>query len=214
MRMGVDGEYTVSDNFADRRDYKKAKKIIKKKKNDYVLDLKPLRSAKGGTYELILVSGKKQLIIDVVDVSLNKSDLKKAILKKEVAKEAVSSYSVSENLIGADGFTDKEGVLTISTRPDVKTGIAGRDGRTARFITGVWTVAGRDVVSGGTILITRGKVKVYAMVNSDGTLSIAKAEGSKKGNVEIRYTLNGQAKVSNGRVRFKSKVYKARVKIR
>jgi hypothetical protein len=44
-------------------------------------------------------------------------------------------------------------------------------------------------------------------------LSIAKAEGSGKGSVAITYTLNGQAKVSHGRVKFKSRVYKAKVKV-
>ncbi len=51
------------------------------------------------------------------------------------------------------------------------------------------------------------------MIKEDGTLSIAKAEGSKGGNLPITYTLNGRAKVAHGRVKFKSKVYKTMVKI-
>ena len=77
----------------------------------------------------------------------------------------------------------------------------------------MWTVAGESVPSGGVIPIEKGNVRVYAMIKADGTLSIAKAEGSGKGSVEIQYTLNGQASVSNGRLEFKSKVYKAKVKV-
>ncbi len=47
----------------------------------------------------------------------------------------------------------------------------------------------------------------------NSTLSIVKAEGSGSGSVAITYVLTGQANVSNGRGRFKSKVYKARVKV-
>jgi hypothetical protein len=125
----------------------------------------------------------------------------------------VSGGSVSENLIGESGVFDKDGVLTISTTPKVKTVIKDREMRTARFATGVWTVAGKAVPSGEVQVIEKGNVKVCALANADGTLTLAKAEGSGKGSVSIEYTLNGQAKASNGNIRFKSKVYKAKVKV-
>ncbi len=53
-KIVLEEEYAVSDNFADPEDYKKAKKFVKKKKDGYVLDLKPLKSAKGGTYGKLL----------------------------------------------------------------------------------------------------------------------------------------------------------------
>jgi hypothetical protein len=215
-RLVLDEKYTVSNSFADPKDYKKAKRFVKGKKGSYVLDLKPLRSSKGRSYELVLVAdsnSKKILIIDVADVSLNKKDLRKTVLSKTVSMASVSANAVSENAIGAAGYMERDGVLTISTSPAVKDGITGRENRTARFVTGVWSVAGVNVLSGGVQTIQKGKVKVYAMIKEDGTLSIAKAEGSKGGNLPITYTLNGRAKVAHGRVKFKSKVYKTKVKI-
>ncbi len=217
-RIVLGEKYTVSDNFADPKDFKKAQKFVKsvKKTGDYMLDVKQLKSAKGKSYELVLVADSNKnriLVIDVVDVSLNKKDLPKTVLTKEVSETVVSANSVSENCIGETGYIDNDGVLTISTMPHIKSGIAERENRTARFNTGVWSVAGQEVGFGKIHTIEKGKVKVYAMVKPDGTLSIGKVPGSGKGSVAITYTLNGQAKITKSGVKFKSKVYKTKVKV-
>ncbi len=58
-----------------------------------------LESAKGKSYELVLVGDKKELIIDVVDVSLNKKDIPKAVLTTAVSAGAVSANVVRESSI-------------------------------------------------------------------------------------------------------------------
>ena len=214
-RLILSEGFTVSDNFADPRDYKKVSRSLKySEKSGWSIDLKKL----GGksSYELVLVCNsnrKKLLVIDVIDLSLNRKSLNTVTLSETVEKDTVSRNAVSENKITEDGFAENGGVVTISTSPVLRTGITGQESRSARFISGIWMV-GNTVISGGsTQTVTKNKVMVHAKVNSDGTLSMGKAEGSGKGNISITYILNGRAKISHGKVKFRSKAYKARMKV-
>ena len=66
-------------------------------------------------------------------------------------------------------------------------------------------VGNTAVAYGKTQTVTKGKVTVYAKVNSDGSLSIGKAEGSGKGSMPITYILNGKVIVKKNKtsMRFK-----------
>ncbi len=61
--------------------------------------------------------------------------------------------------------------------------------------------------------VTAGKVKVHARVNSDGSLSICKAEGSSDGILKISYILNGKMKKTSKGTKVKPLVYKTKIKI-
>ena len=213
-RMILSDKFTVFNNFANAREYRKVAKSIKLKKYGYVMDIKKLRGR--SIYELILVSpdGKKRLIIDVVDLSLNKKGLKKTALTTAVKADQVDAKSVSENKINEAGFIENGGVLTITSAPVLKSEINERKNRSARFISGVWMVGDTAIPYGKTLTVTKGKVTVNAKVNSDGTLSIAKAEGSGRGSMSISYILNGKVSVKKGKTTMKSKTYKAKVKIK
>jgi hypothetical protein len=157
---------------------------------------------------------KKLLVIDVIDLRLNRKSLNTVTLSETVEKDTVSRNAVSENKITEDGFAENGGVVTISTSPALRTGITGQESRSARFISGIWMVGNTAISGGSTQTVTKDKVMVHAKVNSDGTLSMGKAEGSGKGNISITYILNGRAKISHGKVKFRSKAYKARMKVK
>ena len=214
IRMILTDKFTVVDNFANKRDYRKVSKAIKLKDYGYVLDVKKLKGR--STYEMILVSadGNKRLIMDVVDLSLNKKALKKTVLTTPVKEAEVGAKAVSENKISDVGFAENGGVVTITSAPVLKSEIDPRKTRSARFISGVWMVGNTAVAYGKTQTVTKGKVTVYARVNSDGTLSIGKAEGSGKGSMPITYILNGKVSVKHGNVKMKSKTYKTRIKVK
>ena len=214
IRMILSDKFTVVDNFANKRDYRKVSKAIKLKDYGYVLDVKKLKGR--STYEMILVSadGSKRLIMDVVDLSLNKKALKKTVLTTPVKEAEVGAKAVSENKISDVGFAENGGVVTITSAPVLKSEIDPRKTRSARFISGVWMVGNTAVAYGKTQTVTKGKVTVYAKVNSDGTLSIGKAEGSGKGSMPITYILNGKVSVKHDKVKMKSKTYKTRIKVK
>ncbi len=62
--------------------------------------------------------------------------------------------------------------------------------------------------------MTKGKVSVIVKANSDGTLSIGKAEGSRSGSLKINYILNGKIKKTKHGTKIRSMVYKAKVKVK
>ena len=213
-RMILTDKFTVVDNFANKRDYRKVAKSLKLKDYGYVLDVKKLKGR--STYEMILVSadGRKRLIIDVVDLALNKKGLRKAALTTPVKEAEVGAKAVSENKISDGGCAENGGVITITSAPVLKSEIDPRKNRSARFISGVWMVGGTAITYGRTQTVTKGKVTVYAKVNSDGTLSIAKAEGSGKGSMPITYILNGKVIVKKNKTSMRSKTYRAKVKVK
>ena len=74
---------------------------------------------------------------------------------------------------------------------------------------------GDTFISGGEVkTVTKGKVKVIARANSDGTISIGKADGSGSGSIKISYVLNGKVKKTKNGSKIKSMVYKAKVKVK
>jgi len=214
-RLVLSEGFTVSDNFAKPEDYKKVSKALKnRKKSGWSIDLKKLSGKT--SYEIVLVNENnknKLLVIDVIDLSLNRKSLRTVDLSKAVGKDSVSKNAVSETLITDNGYAENNGVVTISTSPVLRTGIPGQVNRSARFISGIWMVGNRAISRGTIETVTRGKVVVHAKVNSDGSLSIGKADGSGKGSVPIRYILNGKVNIKHGEARMKSKVYNAKIKV-
>ena len=212
-RIALPGMFTVSDNFATKKEFKKAKKFVSHKKSGYYLDIKKLGKKK--TYELILVSedGKKILDIDVVDISLSKK-IKKIALTTTVSADLIAAKAVSENLIDEIGYAEKEGVVTIATSPVLKSGIPGMEKQSARFISGIWMVGNAVISRGQTVTVKKRKAIVNAKVNDDGTLSIAKAEGSGKGSIPIKYVLNGKVTLKGDKSKMSYKTYKTTIKVK
>ncbi len=202
------GEFTVSDcSLPSDKDKAKAKKLLKtnKKTKAQILNLKSFKSAKGGSYQLTLVSGAKTLLIDVVDVSLNKKGFKSVVLDKGVSENSVSNNAVSEAEIDDRGFAkDKDGaVVTIATAPVLKKEISSEEKESARFLSGTWFIGKKAITDRETQVVSlnkKGTAQVIVKYNLDGSLSIAKAEGSRKGSVNLVYILNG-------------KTYKAKLKV-
>ena len=199
------GTFSVSQNGYDAKTFKKMQKFLKANKKDgsQTLTLKPMNGAKDASYELVLVSEKMILRIDVVDVSLAKKAMKGVTLSKAASFETVSDNSVLEEDVKQQGYCNKEGVVTIATIPATKTGIKGKENESARFLSGVWVI-GKEVIKNHDFKVVnlnkKGTARIIVKYNNDGSLSLAKADGSLKGTVKLNYFLNG-------------KVYKAKVKV-
>ena len=163
---------------------------------------------------MILTNGKIELIVDVIDVSLNKKAIKTITLTGAVNKDAVSANAVAADKIGAEGSSVSGNVVTIATSPAFKSEIPSMKDKSARFISGIWQVGDTYVSMGEVKTVTKGKVSVIVKANSDGTLSIGKAEGSSRGSIKINYVLNGKVKKTRRGIRIKSMVYKAKVKVK
>ncbi len=214
VRLVLGDYFTVSGNTVDAKDAKKIAKFVKIKKEGCVFEPKRLKSHKGGSYQVILTNGKIELIVDVIDVSLNKKAIKKITLTGAVNKDAVSANAVAADKIGAEGSSVSGNVVTIATSPAFKSEIPSMKDKSARFISGIWQVGDTYVSMGEVKTVTKGKVSVIVKANNDGTLSIGKAEGSSRGSIKINYVLNGKVKKTRRGTRIKSMVYKAKVKVK
>ena len=212
-RILLSEKFTVSDNFATKKEYKKAKKFVKQKKSGCYLELGNLGKKK--SYELILVSedGKKILVVDAVKLSLNKK-IKKIALTTTVSADQVAAKAVSENKIGEIGYAEKDGVVTITSSPVQKSEITGSEKQSARFISGIWMVGKTAIYKGQTVTVKKGKAIVNAKVNDDGTLSIAKDMNSGKGKLPIKYILNGKVTLKGDKTKMSYKTYKTFIKVK
>ncbi len=214
VRLLLGETFTITGNYMDAKDAKKVAKFVKTGKEGCVFEPGRLKSHKGGSYQVTLTSGKKELIVDVIDISLNKKALKAATLTDAVTLDAVSANAVAAAKIGPEGSSVNDGVVTIATTPVLKTEIEPMKDMSARFISGIWK-AGDTYVSRGEIkTVKKGKVSVIVKANTDGTLSIGKAEGSGKGSLIITYTLNGKVKKTKNGTKIKTMVYKAKIKVK
>ena len=215
VRLVLGDYFTISGNTVDAKDAKKIAKFVKiKKKEGCVFEPKRLKSHKGGSYQVILTNGKIELIVDVIDVSLNKKAIKNITLTGAVNKNVISANAVPADKIGAEGSSVSGNVVTIATSPAFKSEIPAMKDKSARFISGIWQVGDTYVSMGEVKTVTKGKVSVIVKANSDGTLSIGKAEGSGSGSLKISYVLNGKVKKTKNGTKIKSMVYKAKVKVK
>ena len=213
VRLVLGKTYTISGNYVDAKEAKKISKFVKTKKGECVFEPKRLKSHKGGSYQVTLTSGKTELIVDVIDVSLNKKAIKTITLTDAVSQSAVSANAVVVDKIGLEGSSVSGNVVTIATSPAFKAEIPSMKDKSARFISGIWQVGDTYVSRGEIKTVTKGKVSVIVKANSDGTLSIGKAEGSGKGSLNINYVLNGKVKKTKRGTKIKSMVYKAKIKV-
>ncbi|MBQ3786334.1 MAG: hypothetical protein II799_03580, partial [Lachnospiraceae bacterium] len=202
--------YTISGNFADA---KTAAKFIKSRGSIKCV-LEPQKIKGVPTYELMLVNGSKKLVVSVIDVSLNAKVLRDVTLSVEVKRNTVSRNAVSANCISEYGYAENGGVITIATNPVFKDDSRGEKYDNGRFLAGVWMVGNTAITRGVIQTVSCKEATVHAKVNSDGTLSIGKAEGSGGGTVPISYVLNGKMSVRKDRVVSKSKIYKAKIKVK
>ncbi|MBR4174719.1 MAG: hypothetical protein IKR56_05215 [Lachnospiraceae bacterium] len=215
VRLVLGEAFTISGNSVDAKEAKKIAKFVKtKKKEGCVFEPKRLKSRKGGSYQVTLTSGKKELIVDVIDVSLNKKAIKTITLTGAVNGNAISANAVPADKIGAEGSSVSGNVVTIATSPAFKTEIPSMKDKSARFLSGIWQVGDTYVSMGEIKTVTKGKVSVIVKANSDGTLSIGKAEGSRSGSLKINYILNGKIKKTKHGTKIRSMVYKAKVKVK
>ena len=213
VRLVLDETFTISGNFVDAKDAKKIAKFVKTKKGDCVFELKRLKSHKGGSYQVTLTNGKKELIVDVIDMNLNKKAIKGVTLTDAVSEIMVSANAVAAGKIGSEGSSVSGNVVTIATSPMLKAEIESMRDKSARFISGIWQVGDTYVSRSEIKTVTKGKVSVIVKANTDGTLSIGKAEGSGKGSLKISYILNGKVKKTKRGTKIKSMVYKAKIKV-
>ncbi|MBP5304850.1 MAG: hypothetical protein J6Z02_03295, partial [Lachnospiraceae bacterium] len=214
VRLVLGKTYTISGNYVDTKDAKKIDKFVKTRKGECVFEPKRLKSHKGGSYQVTLTSGKIELIVDVIDVNLNKKAIKAVTLAAAVSQNAVSTTAVAADKIGSEGSSVSGNVVTIATSPTFKEGIPPMKDKSARFISGIWQVGDTYVSRGEIKTVTKGKVSVIVKANSDGTLSIGKAAGSGKGSLNINYVLNGKVKKTKRGTKIKSMVYKAKIKVK
>ncbi|MBR4175032.1 MAG: hypothetical protein IKR56_06810, partial [Lachnospiraceae bacterium] len=215
VRLVLGDAFTISGNFVDEKDAKKIAKFVKtKKKEGCVFEPKRLKHYRGGSYEVVLTKGKVELIVDVIDVSLNKKSIKTITLTNAVSQSAVSANAVAADKIGPEGSSVSGNVVTLATSPVFKAEIPPMKDKSARFLSGIWQVGDTFISRGEVKTVTKGKVKVIARANSDGSLSIGKADGSGSGSIKISYVLNGKVKKTKNGSKIKSMVYKAKVKVK
>ena len=215
VRLVLGDAFTISGNFVDEKDAKKIAKFVKtKEKEGCVFEPKRLKHYRGGSYEVVLTKGKVELIVDVIDVSLNKKSIKTITLTNAVSQSAVSANAVAADKIGPEGSSVSGNVVTLATSPVFKAEIPPMKDKSARFLSGIWQVGDTFISRGEVKTVTKGKVKVIARANSDGSLSIGKADGSGSGSIKISYVLNGKVKKTKNGSKIKSMVYKAKVKVK
>jgi hypothetical protein len=215
VRLVLGDAFTISGNFVDEKDAKKIAKFVKtKKKEGCVFEPKRLKHYRGGSYEVVLTKGKVELIVDVIDVSLNKKSIKTITLTNAVSQSAVSANAVAADKIGPEGSSVSGNVVTLATSPVFKAEIPPVKDKSARFLSGIWQVGDTFISRGEVKTVTKGKVKVIARANSDGSLSIGKADGSGSGSIKISYVLNGKVKKTKNGSKIKSMVYKAKLSVK
>ena len=196
-----EGGFTVINNGWDDKNFKKIKKFLKNnnKTGNQVLSLKPLKDAKQASYEIILEKGeannKITLRIDVVDTNLNKKSMKNVRLETGLSQDMISANILPEEKVGGDGYKIEGNVCTIASLPPTKKGVGTDANESARFLSGIWEIGKTTITDHEVHIIPinkKGTSKIIAKWNYDGSLSIAKAEGSAKGNIKISYSLNGK----------------------
>ncbi len=134
-------------------------------------------------YVTLSGSGNTKVVLKTVNPSFDKNELKGITLSKDAGMSAkkVSANSLPSSLTSCVSM--KDNVITIGTIPSGE-----------RLISGFWIV-GKTPISkvGVTTKVNSGKVKVNAVVNSDGTLTLAPdSENADKGSIKLTYVLNRQ----------------------
>jgi len=136
------------------------------------------------SYELLLENKEEKtaVTVKVVNVSFDKKELKDVSIP---VGTSVSIDKVSANTIPASAKSCanvKNGFVTVGTLP-----------ADSRFMGGYWMV-GKDVITKyGTVQkVKSGSAIVDAVVNSDGTITVAlDSTNEKTGSIKLTYMLNG-----------------------
>ena len=178
VKLGGLSGYTITTSSNDIKVQKAAEKVQKGASRKGVAVLKAVKTSP--VYVLTLTNASKNIKVDlyVVNVSLDKKSIKGlALTTATVSTDAVSKnrVDISKTFGAVNGNT-----ATIGTTPADE-----------RFVSGVWMI-GKTAISkvGEPVSVTSGKLSVTAIVNADGTITVAPAGG--KGTIKFVYMLNGK----------------------